>query len=85
MSKLRAGDWVQVRSKEEILRTLDGTGRLGAGPRDTRSDNRRRQAAPFVGVIASPLPLIFAVEPDESTRSKRQIQTSPNCPKFLMI
>ena len=28
MSKLRAGDWVEVRSKEEILRTLDKTGRL---------------------------------------------------------
>lgn len=25
---LRAGDWVEVRSKEEILRTLDGNGRL---------------------------------------------------------
>ena len=28
MSKLRAGDWVEVRSKEEILRTLDKKGRL---------------------------------------------------------
>jgi hypothetical protein len=26
--RLRAGDWVEVRSKEEILRTLDGRGRL---------------------------------------------------------
>jgi hypothetical protein len=26
--KWRAGDWVEVRSKEEILRTLDGRGRL---------------------------------------------------------
>jgi hypothetical protein len=28
MSKLRADDWVEVRSKEEILRTLDRKGRL---------------------------------------------------------
>jgi hypothetical protein len=28
MSRLRAGDWVEVRSKEEILRTLDKNGRL---------------------------------------------------------
>jgi hypothetical protein len=28
MSKLRAGDWVEVRSKEEILRTLDRKARL---------------------------------------------------------
>ena len=26
--KLRAGDWVEVRSKEEILRSLDKKGRL---------------------------------------------------------
>src|SRR4029077_18435184 len=26
--KLRAGDWVEVRSKEEILRSLDKNGRL---------------------------------------------------------
>jgi hypothetical protein len=26
--KLRVGDWVEVRSKDEILRTLDGNGRL---------------------------------------------------------
>ena len=32
MSKLRAGDWVEVRSKEEILRTLDATGRLDGLP-----------------------------------------------------
>jgi len=30
--KLRAGDWVEVRSKEEILWTLDGRGRLEALP-----------------------------------------------------
>jgi hypothetical protein len=29
---LRAGDWVEVRSKEEILRTLDGQGQLEALP-----------------------------------------------------
>ena len=28
MSKLRAGDWVEVRTKEEILETLDKSGRL---------------------------------------------------------
>jgi hypothetical protein len=28
MSKLKAGDWVEVKSKEEILRTLDKNGRL---------------------------------------------------------
>ena len=28
MTKLCAGDWVEVRSKEEILRTLDKNGRL---------------------------------------------------------
>src|SRR5713226_8291671 len=27
-NKLRVGDWVEVRSKDEILRTLDGKGRL---------------------------------------------------------
>ena len=27
-SRLRAGDWVQVRTKEEILATLDANGRL---------------------------------------------------------
>ena len=32
MSKLRAGDWVEVRSKEEILRTLGQTGRLDGLP-----------------------------------------------------
>src|SRR5208282_1399154 len=31
-SKLRAGDWVEVRSKEEILRTLDRDGRLDGMP-----------------------------------------------------
>ena len=31
-SKLRAGDWVEVRSKEEILATLDGEGRLDGMP-----------------------------------------------------
>src|SRR5208282_5334612 len=31
-SKLRAGDWVEVRSKEEILRTLDQDGRLDGMP-----------------------------------------------------
>jgi hypothetical protein len=31
-AKLRAGDWVEVRSKEEILRTLDGQGQLEALP-----------------------------------------------------
>jgi hypothetical protein len=31
-SRLRAGDWVQVRTKEEILRTLDGNGRLDELP-----------------------------------------------------
>jgi hypothetical protein len=30
--KLRVGDWVEVRSKEEILRTLDGDGRLDGMP-----------------------------------------------------
>ena len=30
--KLRAGDWVEVRSKEEILRSLDGNGRLEGLP-----------------------------------------------------
>jgi hypothetical protein len=31
-SKLSAGDWVEVRSKEEILRTLDGDGKLDGMP-----------------------------------------------------
>jgi hypothetical protein len=31
-SELRAGDWVEVRSKEEILRTLDENGRLDGMP-----------------------------------------------------
>lgn len=31
-TKLRAGDWVEVRSKEEILATLDPRGELGAMP-----------------------------------------------------
>ena len=30
--KLRAGDWVEVRSKEEILRSLDKNGRLEGLP-----------------------------------------------------
>jgi hypothetical protein len=30
--KLRAGDWVEVRSKEEILKTLDGSGQLDQMP-----------------------------------------------------
>src|SRR6267143_7266560 len=30
--KLRAGDWVEVKSKEEILRTLDKNGQLEAVP-----------------------------------------------------
>ena len=30
--KLRVGDWVEVRSKEEILRTLDGDGQLDGMP-----------------------------------------------------
>ncbi len=30
--KLQAGDWVEVRSKEEILRTLDGQGHLDGMP-----------------------------------------------------
>lgn len=30
--KLRVGDWVEVRSKEEILQTLDGDGRLEGMP-----------------------------------------------------
>jgi hypothetical protein len=30
--KLRAGDWVEVRSKDEILRTLDKKGRLDGLP-----------------------------------------------------
>ena len=30
--RLRAGDWVQVRSKEEILSTLDANGRLDELP-----------------------------------------------------
>lgn len=32
MSRLRAGDWVEVRSKDEILRTLDKQGRLDGMP-----------------------------------------------------
>ena len=32
MSGLRAGDWVEVRSKEEILRSLDKNGRLEGLP-----------------------------------------------------
>ena len=32
MSKLRAGDWVEVRSKDEILRTLNAMGRLDGLP-----------------------------------------------------
>ena len=32
MSKLRAGDWVEVRSKEEILKSLDKNGRLEGLP-----------------------------------------------------
>jgi hypothetical protein len=32
MMKLRAGDWVEVRSKEEILRSLDENGRLEGLP-----------------------------------------------------
>ena len=32
MSRLRAGDWVEVRSKEEILRSLDKNGRLDGLP-----------------------------------------------------
>lgn len=31
-SKLRVGDWVEVRSKEEILRTLDGNAQLDGMP-----------------------------------------------------
>jgi len=31
-AKLKAGDWVQVRSKEEILSTLDANGRLDSMP-----------------------------------------------------
>ena len=31
-TKLKVGDWVEVRSKEEILRTLDGDGRLDGMP-----------------------------------------------------
>jgi hypothetical protein len=31
-SKLRVGDWVEVRSKDEILSTLDGDGRLDGMP-----------------------------------------------------
>ena len=30
--RLRAGDWVEVRSKEEILRSLDSNGRLDNMP-----------------------------------------------------
>ena len=32
MTKLSAGDWVEVRSKEEILRTLDKSGRMQGLP-----------------------------------------------------
>jgi hypothetical protein len=32
MSRLRANDWIEVRSKEEILRTLDKRGRLDGMP-----------------------------------------------------
>ena len=31
-SQLKAGDWVQVRTKDEILRTLDANGQLEALP-----------------------------------------------------
>ena len=31
-SKLKAGDWVEVRAKEEILATLDGNGELEKMP-----------------------------------------------------
>ena len=31
-SKLSVGDWVEVRSKEEILSTLDSNGRLDGMP-----------------------------------------------------
>src|SRR5580700_501108 len=31
-SKLRVGDWVEVRSKDEILRTLDASGQLDGMP-----------------------------------------------------
>jgi hypothetical protein len=30
--ELRAGDWVEVRTKQEILQTLDRNGRLGGMP-----------------------------------------------------
>src|SRR4051812_46349008 len=32
MSKLKAGEWVEIRSKEEILRTLDSNGQLDGMP-----------------------------------------------------
>ena len=32
ISKFRVGDWVEVRSREEILRTLDDDGRLDGMP-----------------------------------------------------
>ena len=32
MSKLRVGDWVEVRAKDQILRTLDKRGRLEGMP-----------------------------------------------------
>ena len=32
MSRLRAGDWIEVRSKQEILGTLDKQGRLDGMP-----------------------------------------------------
>ena len=32
MKKLSVGDWVEVRSKEEILRTLDASGQLDGMP-----------------------------------------------------
>lgn len=32
MSRLRAGDWVEVRSKQDVLRTLDKSGRLEGLP-----------------------------------------------------
>jgi len=32
MNKLHVGDWVEIRSKEEILRTLDGNARLDGMP-----------------------------------------------------
>ena len=62
-SRLRAGDWVQVRTKEEILATLDADGRLEELPfmpemlaycgRKLRVGKRAHKTCdPAIGIIA---------------------------------